>query len=108
MLAGRPQCRDKGALITTAVSGIPTGTAGHGTRAVIFTHFDSLRFGKDRAAFDGQREELVRKHRDILKPYLKCNEGKHRIAIVYGYVDWAIKKGIPLLQIDNNQFQFLR
>lgn len=73
-------------------------------KAVIFTHLGSLK-PFDSARFDP--DSLTRKYGKFLKPYLECNRDKHRISIVYVYVDMAIKKALPLhVQEDNGRATF--
>ena len=66
-------------------------------KAVIFTHFGSLRFVDDLL---NDWNELIADYTQIIKSYLKCDH----IALVYAYVDWGLKTAAPHIEERGRDF----
>lgn len=60
--------------------------------AVVFTHFASLRFGKNEFDFESRREDYEKRYRPVIEAYCESNTGMRRIGIVYIYLDEAVQK----------------
>ena len=83
----------------------PTSATNHRNypQGVIFTHFGSLASVSSLTEFHRREDELIEKLKPIIKSYLECNSDRHRIQIVYGYVDWAVRMSIPDLKVTEHE-----
>ena len=70
-------------------------------KAVVFTHFNEIgRIYKGEQTTEGT---FISYYEPILRSYLNCGD---RIAIVYAYIDWAVKETLPKLKFENGHFVF--
>jgi hypothetical protein len=60
-------------------------------KAIIFSHFGKLQYGRNRDEFAKLKENYIELFRDRMEPYFICNSEENIISIVYIYIDWAIK-----------------
>jgi len=60
-------------------------------RAIVFTHFGSVRFTEDLVTSQNARNEFTEIYQRIISKYLQCNTKSQVVPIVYIYVDWGIK-----------------
>ena len=69
-------------------------------RAVVFTHFGNLVFERKDAGktipFRNLRDGYIERYSEVFQSYMECNRKKNLISIVYAYVDWAVRKSLPL------------
>ncbi len=64
-------------------------------KAVIFTHFGDLQYGKDDADYLRSRTSYLGKYTKIFQSYLECARDGGQVGLVYVYVDWAIREAAP-------------
>lgn len=69
-------------------------------KAVIFTHFGSLVYEKKVQEkvipYRHLKDGYIKRYTEVLHSYMKCNRKKKLISRVYIYVDWAVRKSLPL------------
>lgn len=59
-------------------------------KVIIFTHFHGLSYNST-DFFLENRTKYIEYYSEVMKSYLLCNCDRHRIAILYGYVDWSFR-----------------
>ncbi|MEK6320546.1 MAG: hypothetical protein AABN33_02560, partial [Acidobacteriota bacterium] len=69
-------------------------------KAVIFTHFGNLvyerKFLGQTTPFIDLKDGYIESYAKVLRSYMECNRKEKLISIVYIYVDWAVRKSLPL------------
>jgi hypothetical protein len=64
-------------------------------KAVIFTHFGQLQYGKDDKEWIEKKTTYLDEYTAIFQRYLQCAKEGNQLGLVYIYVDWAIRQAVP-------------
>jgi len=72
------------------------------TKVVIFSHFGSL--NRIPKVQDIENDRHLNYYSALLENYINCNKNKKLISIVYIYVDWAVKRVLPNMRVENGRF----
>ncbi len=73
-------------------------------KAVIFTHFGSLKHEENKLDFNKHKEEFIDKYKDIFINYFKSNSKENIISLVYIYVGWTFEQYIRNFDITVKKF----